>query len=82
MILLAKFFGWIFGSWQSPSRARLVYLGFTAGFVALAVGGAMKGDALVIALGLGFAIVTATAAMFAPKIASALLPEPERPRND
>ena len=37
----------IVDSWRAPKRARLLYLLFAAGFVAMAVVAGVKGDALV-----------------------------------
>lgn len=56
-------------SWHAPRRARWLYLVFAAGFIAMAIGGGIKGDALVIALGIVFALVTATLAFLAPRFA-------------
>ena len=56
-------------SWHAPRRARWLYLVFTAGFVAMAIVGAIKGDALVVVLGAVFALVTATLAVLAPRLA-------------
>jgi hypothetical protein len=68
MSILAHLWRFLTESWSSPLRARLLYAAFTIGFLGLAVGGAVKGDGLVIALGIAFAIVTAALAVLAPKL--------------
>lgn len=57
-------------SWSSPLRARLLYGLFALGFLGLAIGGIVKGDATVIALGAIFAIATTALAVIAPKLSN------------
>ena len=49
---------------------RWLYIAFALGFAGLAIGGAVKGDATVIALGVVFALATAALAVIAPRFAS------------
>jgi hypothetical protein len=48
---------------------RLLYIAFVLGFAGLAIAGAVKGDATVIALGALFALAAAALAIFAPRLA-------------
>ncbi len=57
-------------SWRAPARARWLYGAMALGFAGLAIGGGVKGDATVIALGAVFALVTAALAVLAPKLAN------------
>jgi peptidoglycan/LPS O-acetylase OafA/YrhL len=74
-------FAWRFmaDGWSSPRRARLLYVIFAAGFVALAVAGAVKGDPLVVLLGVVFGLLTAAIAVIAPRLSPrfARTPPPE-----
>lgn len=65
-----QIFRFVTDSWSSPLRARLLYGAFALGFLGLAVGGGVKRDATVIALGIAFAIVTAALAVIAPRLSS------------
>jgi len=57
-------------SWSaSGGRSRLLYAALALGFAGLAIAGGVKGDATVIALGALFALITATLAVLAPKLA-------------
>ncbi len=72
MIFLAHIWRFWTDSWSSPLRARLLYVAFALGFAGLAIGGSVKGDALVIALGAVLALATAALAVLAPRLAPAL----------
>jgi hypothetical protein len=67
-------------SWSSPSRARLLYVVFTIGFVVMAIAGAIRGDALVLTLGAVFGLLTLAIATLAPRL-SPLLGAPKRDRE-
>jgi hypothetical protein len=58
-------------SWSAPGRARWLYALFALGFLGLAIGGGIKGDATVIALGIVFALVTTGLAIIAPMLTKA-----------
>ena len=69
-------------SWQSPRRARWLYLVLAAGFVALAIGGGIKGDALVTTLAAIAGAATAGLAVLAPKLAMLFAPPLPRAGQD
>jgi predicted Co/Zn/Cd cation transporter (cation efflux family) len=69
MFMLGRFWRWWTESWRAPGRARWLYGALALGFAGLAIGGGVKGDATVIALGAVFALATAALAVLAPKIA-------------
>jgi hypothetical protein len=66
---LSRIWSWWAESWRSPARARALYVIMTLGFAGLAVGGAVKGDALVAVVASVAAVVTALLAVLAPKLA-------------
>ncbi len=68
MIFLAHIWRFWTESWRAPGRARWLYGALALGFLGLAVGGGIKGDATVIALGIVFALATAALAVLAPKL--------------
>jgi len=70
VIFLARIWRFLTDSWSSAKRARLLYLVFALGFLGLAIGGAVKGDGVVIALGIVFAIAPAALAVIAPKLSN------------
>jgi hypothetical protein len=72
MIPLARLWRFVTESWSSPLRARLLYAAFALGFLGLAIGGAVKDDGLVIALGIALAVVTAALAVMAPRLSNLL----------
>lgn len=77
--MFAAIWHFIVDSWRAPRRARLLYLLFAAGFVAMAIAGAIKGDALVTGIAALFALVTAAIAVLVPRIAPLFAPAaPER----
>jgi hypothetical protein len=57
-------------SWSSAKRARLLYVAFALGFLGLAIGGIVKGDATVIVLGALFALAATALAVIAPKLSN------------
>ncbi len=57
-------------SWSAPGRARWLYGLFALGFLSLAIGGIVKGDPTVIALGIIFALVTSALVILAPKLSN------------
>jgi hypothetical protein len=69
----------IVDSWRAPKRARLLYLLFAAGFVAMAVAAAIKGDALVTGIAALFALATAAIALLVPRLAPLFAPAPQEP---
>ncbi len=69
MIPFARLWRWWTESWSSPRRARWLYGALALGFAGLAIGGGMKGDATVVALGALFALATAALAFLAPRLA-------------
>jgi hypothetical protein len=75
-IALRHVWHFITDSWHAPRRARWLYVAFAAGFVAMAIEGGIKGDPLVVALGVIFALVTGALALFFPRLASHLRPPP------
>ncbi len=59
MILVGRLWRFWTESWSSaPRRARWLYGALALGFAGLAIGGGVKGDATVIALGALFALAT------------------------
>jgi hypothetical protein len=70
MLFVARIWRFWTDSWSSAKRARLLYVAFALGFLGLAIGGIVKGDATVIVLGIIFAIVTAALAVVAPKLSN------------
>jgi hypothetical protein len=66
----------IVDSWRAPKRARVLYLLFAAGFVAMAVVAGVKGDALVTGIAALFALATAAVAVLVPRLAPLLGPKP------
>ena len=69
-------------SWHAPRRARLLYLAFAAGFVAMAVAAGVKGDALVTGIAALFAFVTASIAVLVPRLAQLFAPSPREREID
>jgi hypothetical protein len=70
MFMLGRLWRFWTESWRAPGRARWLYGALALGFAGLAIGGAVKGDATVIALGVLFALATAALAVLAPKLAT------------
>jgi len=68
MIALTRIWRWWTDSWSAPNRARLLYVGFAAAFAALAVAGAVRGDALVAAIAGVLALLIAVLAVAAPTL--------------
>lgn len=81
MILLGRAWHFITGSWRAPKRARLLYLLFAAGFVAMAVVAGVKGDALVTGIAALFALVTGAVAVLVPRLAPLFAPPPREPET-
>ena len=81
-MLLARLWRFWTESWRTPGRARWLYGALALGFAGLAIGGGVKGDATVIALGAVFALATAALAALAPRLAArfSVAPPPEQER--
>jgi hypothetical protein len=68
-------------SWRAPRRARLLYIAFAAGFVAMAIAGAIRGDALVTGIAALFALVTTAIAVLSPRLSPLFAPPPSDSEN-
>jgi hypothetical protein len=68
--MIVRLFRYITDTWGDSRRARLVYIVMTVGFVALAAGGVVAGDALVATVASVAAAVTAVLAALAPRLAA------------
>jgi len=66
---VSAFWRWWTESWQAPRRARLLYVAMALAFGALAVAGAITGDAVVAAVGSIVAIAVAGLAIAVPRLA-------------
>ena len=69
MSSLGAFWRWWADSWRAPRRARLTYVAMAPGFGALAIAGAIRGDAVVASVGGAVAVAVAGLAVAVPRIA-------------
>ena len=69
MSSLGAFWRWWADSWRVPRRARLTYVAMSLGFGALAIAGAIRGDAVVVAVGGAVAVVVVGLAVAMPWLA-------------
>ena len=69
MLALHRLWRWWTESWQTPRRARALYLALAVGFTALSVVAAFRGDAAVAVIAGLLVLVTTALAAFAPWLA-------------
>ena len=66
---LSAFWRWWIDSWRAPRRARLTYVAMSLAFGALAIAGAIRGDAVVATVGGAVTVAVVGFAIAVPRLA-------------